>query len=213
MKQGGIAAWNIAPLFKGNAAPCPRPACTLSAAPAPCPGPPAPACTLTASAARSLLGLAAPCPRPACSPAPCPRPTAALCRGQGWQLPAPVPRGTPCCPACLACPYGSLPACCWILGWWLLDPHLRGILPAPPWSCAMLPAVPTLSSPVWGCQLACSIPTGSPLSCPGLPAFPVLSPSVLLRPTPFLQHPTSCSMLAARCPQVSVGSDLPMPQV
>lgn len=183
MKQGGIAAWNIAPLFKGNAAPCPRPACTLSAAPAPCPGPPAPACTLTASAARSLLGLAAPCPRPACSPAPCPRPTAALCRGQGWQLPAPVPRGTPCCPAC---PYGSLPACCWFLGWWLLDQrYLNGSplvlchaasCPHPVQSCLGLPACLSHSqrlSPVLSraASFSCPIPVGSSPSSP-IPTTP-----------------------------------------
>lgn len=42
MKQGGIAAWNIAPLFKGNAVPCPHPfhgPCTLPRAPGTLPAP------------------------------------------------------------------------------------------------------------------------------------------------------------------------------
>lgn len=170
MKQGGIGAWNIAPLFKGNAAPFPRPACTLSAAPAPCPGPPAPCLHPDcASAARSLLGLAAPCPRPACSPAPCPCPTAALCPGQGWQLPAPVPHGTLCCPAC---PW--LPACVLLDPGQLLDPHLRGILPAPP-------------GPVPCCQLSPPCPV-----LPGAASFPVPFPPALPCPVRGCQLPQSC---------------------
>lgn len=61
MKQGGIAAWNIAPLFKGTAGtppPFKSPPHTHTHTPRPCPGAPR-------HRARALPP-AAPCPRPAC---------------------------------------------------------------------------------------------------------------------------------------------------
>lgn len=232
MKQGGIAAWNIAPLFKGNTAPC-----TLPVAPCTLPLAPGTQCQagstqLGARAACSLLGLAAPCPRPACSRAPCPPPTPALRPGQGWQLPAPVPRGTLRCPAQPRLPLwlpayvlpASLPAA-GFPGGCRLPPVLCHAVPTPsclglpaphfPWGC-QLPPVPSPAAPCcppWGSQLPAS-PSASP--CPTLGCLLPTSPLALhpCRHTP--SHPRLPALpprRAAGCPWMPVDSDLPMPQV
>lgn len=173
-------------------------------APAPCPGPPAPCLHPDcASAARSLLGLAAPCPRPACSPAPCPRPTAALCRGQGWQLPAPVPHGTLCSPACLACPCGSLPACCWIVGGcWIPTSEVSCWFPLVLCHAASCPH-PVLSCPAWGCQASLSyshqlspvLSRAASFPCP----LPVSSLSSPIPTTPHNPRHAGCQMPTGAC--------------
>lgn len=202
MKQGGIAAWNIAPLFKGNAAPCMCPACALPVALVtlhPAQGPQHPASTLLgAPAACSLPELAVPCPHPACSRAPCPCPLAALHPGQGWQLLAPLPWRAPRTPCLRAA------GCCWLpsgllVSWRVLNPHLSTVLLLSPCCAPLAPLWPvpycqvSPPRPIWGCQLppvlsssapSCPVPRRCTLSCP-VPYIPT-SP-----PLPYLRLPTS----------------------
>lgn len=192
MKQGGIAAWNIAPLFKGNAAPCPRPARAL---PAPFPrplhpgrGPRHPVCTLTVPGCTQPAGAGStlptpcllPCTLPAshCRPLPWPR-MAAACTCAPWH---PVLPCLPCLPL-------WLPACMLLDPGQLLDPQLQRYLagsplvlchaascPHPVLSCLGLPASLSHShqlSPVLSrtAGFSCPLPVSSPLSSP-IPTTP-----------------------------------------
>lgn len=200
MKQGGIAAWNIAPLFKGNVAPCLHLACAL---PAPCLRPARgllqPACgpsTLPGPPPAPCMWLAAPCRHPArgtvclqpagALPTPCPLPCTLF--------PVPLPPCTPAkggsclhqCPVppCAAvpvptCPRGSLPAYV-----------LPASLPAAgfPGGCR----IPTAAA---SCRLPCAVPHKLPPVTPALcdaagcphPILPMavsLSGPVLSQPAP-----------------------------
>lgn len=198
MKQGGIAAWNIAPLFKGNAVPCPHPfhgPCTLPRAPGTLTVPQLPAACWgwqhPAHALPAPLHLAR-VPLPPC---------AAAKDGSCLHL----------CPMAPCAPLPALPApmapCLHAAGSWVAagSPPQR-YLAGSPWSCAMLPAVPTLSCPVLSClglpaslsyshQLSPVLSRAASFPCP-LPVSFLSSP---IPTTPHNPRHAGCQMPTGAC--------------